>query len=132
MYPSTPSSFKIGITIILLASCNACNIKMWLRQQFFTFQTLKNKLHKLDELTDMIDLWEFPSLSLESPSVVASMQYVRYLYDDNTDNKSGSSVNELRCKMFTKKDSRGSFTINFRCFITWSAQIINIFSSIFV
>ena len=42
----------------------------------------------------MIDFGEFPSLPLESPSVVTSVQYVCYLYDDN---KSGSSVNDLRC-----------------------------------
>ena len=34
-----------------------------------TFQTLKNKT---DELTDMIDFSEFPSLSLESLSVVTN------------------------------------------------------------
>ena len=70
---------------------------MWLHQQFFTYwkdnniPTLKNKQNKL-ELTDMIDFGEFPSLSKESPSVVTSIKYVCYLYDDN---KSASSVNEL-------------------------------------
>ena len=49
----------------------------------------------------MIDFSEFPSLSEESPSVVASIKYVCYLYDDN---KSASSVNKLRCRMFTKKN----------------------------
>ena len=39
--------------------------------------TLKTKT---DELTDMIDFGEFPSLSLESPSVV-KIQYVCYLYE---------------------------------------------------
>ena len=48
-----------------------------------TFQTLKNKQNKLDELTNMIDFGEFPSLSLESPSVVTSIQYAFYLHDDN-------------------------------------------------
>ena len=65
-----------------------------------TFQTLKNKQNKLDELTDMVDFGEYPSLSLESSSVVTSIQYVCYLYDDN---KSDSSVDELRCRMFTKR-----------------------------
>ena len=41
----------------------------------------------------MIDFGEFPSLSLESPSFVPAMHYVWYLYEEN---KSGSSVNELR------------------------------------
>ena len=64
---------------------------MQLRRQFFTywtittFQTLNNKI---DELIDMIDSGEFPSLSLESS--VTSVQYVCYLYEEN---KSGSSVN---------------------------------------
>ena len=35
-----------------------------------TFQILKNKI---DELTDMIDFGEYPSLSLESPSAVTSI-----------------------------------------------------------
>ena len=67
-----------------------------------TFQTLKNKQKKLNELTDMIDFGEFPSLSLESLSIVTSIQYAFYLYDDN---KSGSSVDELRSRIFTKKNS---------------------------
>ena len=58
-----------------------------------TFQRLKNKL---EELTDMIYFGEFPSLSLESLSVVTSIQYVCYFYEEN---KSGSSVNELRYRM---------------------------------
>ena len=41
----------------------------------------------------MIHFDEFPSLSLESPSVVPAMHYVCYLYEEN---KSGSSVNQLR------------------------------------
>ena len=36
-----------------------------------TSQTLKNKI---DKLTDMIKFGEFPSLFLESPSVVTSIQ----------------------------------------------------------
>ena len=38
-------------------------------EKIATFQTLKNKT---DELTDMIDFSEFPSLSLESLSVVTN------------------------------------------------------------
>ena len=79
MYPCTPSSFKIGIPNMLLASCNACDIKMWLHQQFFTFQTLKNKQHKFDELTDMIDFGEFPSLSLESLLLLHCNMYVIFM-----------------------------------------------------
>ena len=59
-------------------------------EKIATFQTLKNKI---DELTDMIDSDEYPSLSLESLFGVTSMHYVCYLYEKN---KSGSSVNELR------------------------------------
>ena len=67
---------------MLLASCNACKVRMWLRQYFFaywkkaaSFQTLKNKI---GELTDMIGFGEFLSLFLESLSVV-TMHYVYYL-----------------------------------------------------
>ena len=63
-----------------------------------TLQTFKNKQSKLDELTGMINFGEFPLTSIS----LTSIQYVYYLYDDN---KSGSSVNELRCRMFTKKNS---------------------------
>ena len=45
-------------------------------EKIATFQILKSKI---DELTDMIDIAEFPSLSLESLSVVTSMQYVLYV-----------------------------------------------------
>ena len=41
----------------------------------------------------MINFDEFPSLSLECPSVAFTIQYECYLYDEN---KSGSGVNELR------------------------------------
>ena len=58
-----------------------------------TFQRLKNKL---DNLTDIINFGESPSLSLESLSVVTSIQYVCYCYDEN---KSDSSVNELQYRM---------------------------------
>ena len=44
------------------------------------FQTLKNKT---DEMTDMIDFGEFPSLFLESLYVVTSIQFVCYLYKQN-------------------------------------------------
>ena len=54
------------------------------------FQIIKNKI---DEQKDMIGFGEFPSLYLESPSAVTSLHYVCYLHEEN---KSGSSVNELR------------------------------------
>ena len=41
----------------------------------------------------MIDFSEFPPLSLESLSVVTSIKYVYYLYDES---KSDSYVNELQ------------------------------------
>ena len=98
IYSYTCIIFRITITNMLLASCNACNIRMWLCQQFFnigkiiTIQILKNKI---DELTNVIDFYEFPSLSF-----VTSFQYVCYVYEEN---KSGSSVNEIPYRMFTKK-----------------------------
>ena len=59
-------------------------------EEIATFQALKNRMGKL---TDMIGFGEFPSLSLESLSVITSMHYQCCLYEKN---KSGSSVNELR------------------------------------
>ena len=58
----------------------------------------------------MIDFSDFPLLSLESLSVT-SIQYVCHLYEEN---KSGSIVNELQYRMFTKKKFEWiSFPINF-------------------
>ena len=136
MYLCTRSSFKIGINNMLLASCNACIIRMWLCQQFFshtgkiaTFKTYKNKQNKLNELTDMIDFGEFPSLSLESLSVVTSIQYVCYLYDDN---KLGSSVNELWFTFLPKIVRAEIFYHQLRCLSTSSVQSIDIFWSVCV
>ena len=53
-----------------------------------------SQIEQTRQTDSKIDFGEFPSLSLESPSVVTSIQYVCYLYDDN---KSGSSVTELQC-----------------------------------
>ena len=86
IYTYISSSLRIRITNMLLASCNACNVRMWLRQYFFTYwkkkqhhlETLKDKIGKL---TDMTSFDEFPSLSLESLSVVTSMHYVCYFYE---------------------------------------------------
>ena len=63
-----------------------------------TFEILKKKI---DKLTNMIVFGKIPSLSLERLSVVTSIQYVCYLYEEN---KSGSSVNKLRYRMFIKKN----------------------------
>ena len=52
----------------------------------------------------MTDFDEFPSLSLENPTVVTSIQDARYLYEEN---KSGAGMNELRYRMFTKKNLSG-------------------------
>ena len=56
-------------------------------EKIATFQTLKNKI---DKLTYMINFGEFASLSLESLSVVTSMHYIYYRYEES---KSGSNVN---------------------------------------
>ena len=72
--------------------------------KIITFQTLTNKQNKF-ELTGMIDFGEFPSLSLENPSVVTSIQYSCYRCSLCDDNESGSGVNKLPCRMFTKKSS---------------------------
>ena len=61
---------------------------------FHSIPNMKKKKKKNDD--DMIDFVEFPSLSLESPSVVTSVQYICYLYEEN---KSVSNVNELRYRM---------------------------------
>ena len=47
----------------------------------------------------MIDFGEFSPLSFASPSVVTSVQYVIFIK-----NTPGSSVNELRHRMFTKNN----------------------------
>ena len=60
---------------------------------------------KSDELTDMSDFGEFPSLFLECSSVVAAIQFVCYLYQEN---KATSNINELRYEMFTKKNVSGT------------------------
>ena len=66
-----------------------------------TFQTLKNKQSKLDEMTDMMDF-------------VNSIQYVCYLYDDN---KSGSRSS--RPGVFCKK----GFLRNFAKFTGWKTPV---------
>ena len=67
-----------------------------------TFQTLEKKT---DELTDMRDFGEFPSLSLECISVVVVIQFVCSLYQEN---KATSNINELQYEIFTKKNVSGN------------------------
>ena len=101
----TRISFRTRITHMLLASCNACRI--WLRKQFFTYWKDNNVLNieKQNQQTDKYDwLRWLPSLSLESPFVVTSIQYVCYLYEED---KSGSSVNKSLYRMFTVKNLSG-------------------------
>ena len=99
-----------------------------------TFEALKNKL---EELTDTIDFGEFLSLSLESPSVVTSVQYVCMLF---LWWESDSSVNELRYRMFTQKNLRGdglpptfdALVLNLRrALIFFHRYLFNIFSGPF-
>ena len=59
---------------------------------------------KIDDLKDMSNFGELPSLSLECPSVVAAIQFVCYLYQEN---KANSNINELRYEIFTKKNMSG-------------------------
>ena len=73
----------------------------------------------------MIDFNEFSSLSLESPSVSTSIQYVFYLYEEN---KSGSSVNKLRYRIFIKNN------LGEDCILLTSDALVlhHIFSPIFL
>ena len=59
---------------------------------------------KTDELTDMHEFLEFPSFSLECSSVVATIQVVCCLYQEN---KETSNINELWHELFTKKSLFG-------------------------
>ena len=65
------------------------------------FQILQNKI---DDLIDMSHFGEFPSLSLECSSVVAAIQFVCFLYQEN---KPHSNINQLRYEIFTKKNLSG-------------------------
>ena len=53
----------------------------------------KKKIVKTDELTGMRNFGEFPLFFLEWSSVVAAIQFVGYLYQEN---KPTSNINELR------------------------------------
>ena len=79
---------------------------MLLSKQFFTYWKDDNILNikkEIDELTKKYDQ--------HSVNFPHSLEKVRYEV-----NKSGSSVNELRYRMFTKKNlSEAGDAINFRC-----------------
>ena len=52
----------------------------------------------------MRDFGEFPSLSLECSSVIAAIQFICYLHQEN---RAISKINELWYKIFTKKNLSG-------------------------
>ena len=56
---------------MLLASCSACNIFTYWKDNI---PNIKKQTRQTDRY--MINFGEFPSLSLESPSFVTSVQYV--------------------------------------------------------
>ena len=73
-----------------------------------------------DELADMRDFGEFPSISLECSSMVAAIQFVSSLCQ----NKATSNINELWHAIFTKKNVSGdrlpptlSRCVNYHTFI---------------
>ena len=103
-----------------ISQCDSLSIFSYIGMK--TFQTLKNKINKL---TNMIDFDEFLSLSLESPSVSTWIQYVFYLCEEN---KSSSSVNKLRYRMFVKNN------LSEDCIPSTSEALVlhHIFSQIFL
>ena len=75
----------------------------------------------------MRDFGELPSLSLECSSVVATIQLVCSLYQEN---KATSNINELRYEIFTKKNVSGdrlpptlSRRVNYQTFVWKSACV---------
>ena len=76
-------------------------------QHFFTYwkyNSIPNVKKQNRQTDDVINFGEFSSLSLESPSVVTSILYVCYLYEEQ---KAGSNVNELQYRMFSRKAFSG-------------------------
>ena len=71
IHPYTSSSFRIEINKMFLDSCNACNIRMWLRQQFFTYWKDNNipNIKKQTRRTDRSDRLRWISLTLFRKSV---------------------------------------------------------------
>ena len=93
----------------MFTSCPKCNIRLGPSQEFLSnwqkkvFQTLEKKT---DESTDMHDFGEFQSLSLECSSVVAAIQFVCSLYQENkaTSNTNIYDMKYLQKKMWLKVD----------------------------
>ena len=64
-------------------------------------ESIPDTWKKTDELTDMPDFGEFRSLSFECSSMVAAIQFVCSLYQDD---KATLNINKLQCELFTKKN----------------------------
>ena len=76
-------------------------------QQFFTYwkdKSIPNVKKQNRQTDDVINFGEFSSLSLESPSVVTSILYVCYLYEEH---KADAKMNELQYRMFSRKALSG-------------------------
>ena len=104
IYPYARISFRNRITNMLLvpamhAGCDSVSSFSHIRK-ITTSQTLK----KTKSTNRQIWSTSVISFTLFSPSAVTSIQYACYLYEDN---KSGSSVNEFRYRMFTEKNLSG-------------------------
>ena len=85
-------------------------------------------------MTDMIDFGEFSSLSLKSPSVVTSNQCICYPYEDQKYCNDRSSVDELRCRIFTGKKLSGDrlpSTLDVLALMFFHQYLFNIFSRLF-
>ena len=88
--------------LLAINSISGCDsVSSFLNRQKEAFQTLEKKT---DELADMRDFGEFPSLSLQCTSVVAAIQFVCSLYQEN---KATSNINELQYEIYTKKNVSG-------------------------
>ena len=96
IYTFTSISFMYtSITNMLLASCNARAMSECDFVSTFSHWKDSNIPYnkKQNRRTERYDWLRWISLYLESPSAVTSLHYVCYLHEEN---KSGSSVNELR------------------------------------
>ena len=125
----------------MLVSCDACNIKMQIRQQFSTYWKDSNtpNIKKQTRWTHRLcDQLRWISLILPRKPVCCYFSSVcMLLYDKN---KSGSGVNQLRYRMFTKKNLRGDcLPLNLgasvlhvrRALIFFHQYLLNIFSEFF-